>query len=58
MRKIARELQQVLEDFDRDCDTPGHVLALYLLDCLTAFERAVQMRDRAHAESSDGDDCE
>jgi hypothetical protein len=46
MENFRLELSHLLNRFSKEngCDTPDFVLAEYLHDCLTAFDKAVNLR--------------
>ena len=45
---LEEQLRGLLNRFsqDNDCNTPDYILAMYLLDSLAAYKRAVKERDR------------
>lgn len=47
--KFREELKALLNVYSQEngSDTPDYILADYLQDCLIAFDKAVQARDRA-----------
>lgn len=47
------ELTSLLNSYsaENDANTPDYILAVYLLNCLDAFNNAVQSRDKWYAES-------
>jgi len=47
MAELTKELEQLLDrhSAENDSDTPDFILARYLMDCLTAWNNATQMRE-------------
>lgn len=46
-RDFTLELQELLNKHSREnnSDTPDHILVLYMLSCLNAYDSAVRQRD-------------
>lgn len=48
MSDIKKEIEQVINKYSREnvSNTPDFILALYLMDCLEAYENASQRREK------------
>ena len=54
--QFMSELTALLNKYSKenDSDTPNHLLAYYLNNCLTAYNQAVQARERWHGRQVPG----
>jgi len=50
MESFDSQLRSLLNQFSQEnnSDTPDYILANYLQDCLNAYNRAVQLREKWH----------
>lgn len=48
--KLEKQLRTLINSESRECDsdTPDHILAEYMMNCLDAFELAINKRDSHH----------